>query len=59
MVCEYCGTIMQLEKTWGDGYEEPREYLYVCHFCGATCDDNQAYGIEWTEGEIKKAGDEE
>ena len=55
MVCKYCGTIMKRLHSWGDGYTEPHEEYFVCPYCGAECDRNDFYGIEWVEGELKEA----
>ncbi len=53
MKCLYCRESMVIFKKYRTERCEPREVDWICPNCEAVCNDNEAYGLDWEEGEIK------
>ncbi len=58
MKCIYCKGDMVIIKVYKTDRCEPREKDWGCPNCRAVCNDNEAYGCSWEEGEISGDFDE-
>lgn len=54
MICKFCKSYMVEVDSYNPPYPEPSETIYKCSKCGASASDNEAYGVEWFEGESKQ-----
>ena len=54
LICKFCGNVMEEVDCYNPPYPKPKETIYKCSKCGASTSDNEAYGVEWFEGESKQ-----
>ena len=53
IICSLCGESLEPLREFGDGYFEPKEYIYQCPVCGLKINYNEAWGWEKDYSEVE------